>query len=155
MAALVLIAGQMWAASCARPGNKRAEIPTEPAESLEILAEDAPDPQADDQVQAFPPASDPIRRGACGIPLAVSIEAMFQDEGIQIVQRALIQRGLLSKDARVPGELDSATLEAIAELQRANDLPVVGLPTYATLRLLDIEPDEVLRTGDPRCDKAI
>lgn len=73
-------------------------------------------------------------------------------KGIRLIQERLLDRGLLDAGAFHPRELDEATLEAIADLQKEEGLAEVGLPTYGTVRALGLEPSAVYITGDASCE---
>jgi hypothetical protein len=72
---------------------------------------------------------------------------------IERIQERLVARELLATPYR-EGELDSPTLGAITDLQRRSELPAVGLPSYATVRALGIDPVEVFASGSARCGAA-
>lgn len=142
--------------------GKPAKIPENTAKSLELLAEDprrdelaeGEDGEAQEaQSAGLPPATEPTRYDPCGIPLAVSIEAMISPKAIAGIQEALIEKGLLAQDTYNDGELESSTLAAIIALQKQADLPPVGLPTYSTVEALGLDPRLIFTTGDPNCEE--
>lgn len=143
--------------------EKRATLPEETSESLEVLAEDPRRDEAaegeeaegearEDPITGLPRATKPSRQDPCGIPLAVSVEAMISPEGIVRIQEELVKKGLLPKDSYKRGHLESATLAAILALQKQADLPPVGLPTYSTVEALGLDPESVFMTGDANCE---
>lgn len=140
--------------------GKPAKIPENTAKSLELLAEDPRRDElaegAEDEEQqgtGLPRATEPTRYDPCGIPLAVSIEAMISPKAIAGIQEALVEKGLLAPDTYNDGELESATLAAIIALQKQADLPPVGLPTYSTVEALGLDPRLIFTTGDPNCEE--
>jgi hypothetical protein len=162
-----LLALSMAAAACIMAcggSDKRAKIPEETPESLEVLAEDprrnegAAGDAAEEEARAqritgLPPATEPIRQDACGIPLAVSIEAMITPEGVVRIQEELVKKGFLPKNSYKRGHLEASTLAAILALQKQADLPLVGLPTYSTVEALGLAPSTVFTTGDANCEE--
>src|SRR5690606_34645395 len=121
--------------------------------SLEVLAEDPRrdelaegeegegETEADEpEITGLPPATEPTRFDPCGIPLAVSIEAMIQPKAIVRIQEELVKEGLLAQNTYKEGQLESATVAALIALQKQEDLPPVGLPTYSTVEALGLEP---------------
>jgi hypothetical protein len=151
---LVPCALAAWACR-AGPG---APVPRDPPETLRVIAEDPATPRPaepedpQEEPTGFPQATEPLRRDPCGIPIGVAPESLMTAEGIGAVQRRLVEEDLLDADAFDRGLLDEPTLDAIRALQRREELPDVGLPTYATVRALGIDLDDVFLTGDPRCE---
>ena len=92
----------------------------------------------------------PRRRNACGVVVTVSMEGLMAPGGVALLQERLVQRQLLAPPYR-EAELDAPTLAALLELQRRSDLPAVGLPSYATVRALGVEPARVFQAGVARC----
>lgn len=140
----------------------RGKLPEDTAESLEVLAEDprrdepveGDEDQADEaQLSGLPPATKPTRYDPCGIPIAVSIEAMISPKAIVRIQEALVEKGLLGQNTYNEGELESATVGALIALQKQADLPPVGLPTYSTIEALGLDPSSIFTTGDPNCEE--
>ena len=69
------------------------------------------------------------------------------------MQGRLAQRQLLEAPF-LRGELDEPTLAALREFQKQAGLPPVGLPSYASVRALGLEPDQVFESGDASCGEA-
>lgn len=148
-------------------GSGAKPVPKAPPSTIAVVAdEDEPgqgwpgegkagekDGGDEDGGDAARPAEPALRRDACGIPVAVSMEALMLPGGIARIQQRLVARELLSPPYS-DDELDQATLEAILELQRRAELPRVGLPSYATVRALGIDPAQVFASGSARCGGA-
>ena len=79
-----------------------------------------------------------------GIPVAVSPAALLAPGGVRALSSALAERHLLPR-ARVGDQLDADVEKAIATLQRREEMPVTGLPTYATVAALGLSPEKVFR----------
>lgn len=141
-----LVVAAWWMAGCAGDGEERVRVPEAWPRTTELLAEGVGDDRP------LPAATKPLRRGPCGVPLALSPEGLMQPGGIRRVQTALVDAQLLAAGAYREGELDEATISAISELQEREQLPAVGLPTYATVRALGLELEEVFRSGEATCE---
>jgi hypothetical protein len=122
-------------------------VPEGPPRTLELLGAGMGD-------EELPLATEPLRRDACGVPLALSTAGLMQPAGVRQVQARLVEEGMLAAGDYREGALDAATIAAIMDLQRREDIPTVGLPTYSTVRALGIELDEAFRTGDETCEGA-
>ena len=100
----------------------------------------APPPEA---VKATKP---PYEHAAeTGIPFSSSPQGLMQDGGERKIQERLRDRHLLAA-AECTGQLDATTREAIRRFQKAEGLPVTGLPSYETVRHLGLDLDAVFRT---------
>ena len=111
-----------------------------------------PEPVKPEPPPAPEPAAEPVQ-GALGTPRWAGVKGngwiMIQglDGGtyenyypsvVKNVQTALQSEGLY--DGAISGMLDEATLNALGEYQKANDLGVSGVPTPRTREALKIPP---------------
>ncbi len=144
-------------------GEPPLQVPKQPPETLAVLV--APTPESEQMAGdgteksggerarlAFPLTKQPVRRDACGIPIAVSPVLLMRPGSVERLQQRLLERKFLEQGAFATGELDAATLTALAKAQDAADLPVVGIPNYATLEALDLSPVEIFMTGEATCE---
>jgi hypothetical protein len=146
-AAASAFAGLLSVTACSSDAKP---VPRVPPNTLSVIADEA-EPREGDAVGAAPgPAQAALWRGACGIPVTVSMEGMMLRGGIARIQERLVARELLAAPYR-EGELDRATIGALLELQRRSELPPVGLPSYATVHALGIDPAQVFVSGSARC----
>ena len=150
-----IVALLFGAAAC---GGGAKPIPQAPPSTIAVVAdEDQPGPAGagDAGPSGDEPrgAAPPLRRDDCGVAIAVSMEGLMVPGGVERMQRALVARELLSAPYR-DGQLDRPTLEAILELQRRSELPAVGLPSYASVRALGIDPSDVFVSGSSGCGGA-
>ena len=134
--------------SCPRVREEPVRVPEDPPATLELFGASL------DDDEELPPATEPLRRDACGVPLALSSAGLMGPEGIGRVQSRLVEEGILAAGDYQEGSLDATTIAAIVELQGREDLPQVGLPTYSTVRALGIDLDEAFHTGDESCEGA-
>jgi hypothetical protein len=118
--------------------------PTESRDPLETIAREP---------TGFSTQADPTRRDACGVPLAVSPEGLIRPEAIGSVQQRLVEEQLLADGGFRRGTLDAPTLDAILELQRREELPETGVPTYATIEALGLDRGEVFHAGEAECER--
>lgn len=90
-------------------------------------------------------ASGPTR-DISGIPVAVSPSGLMRPGAERLLQVALAARGFLT-ERQITGTFSEATREALRRLQIATGLPATGLPSYATVEALGLEPGRIFHTG--------
>lgn len=137
-------------------GERPLEVPETPPETLSVLVDpNTPSKEADGEGGrarvAFPLTKQSVRRDVCGIPVAVNPVVLMRPGSVETLQRRLVERELLKEANFRRGELDAPTLAALAEAQADAELPVVGIPNYATMLELGLEPTEVFVAGDAAC----
>jgi hypothetical protein len=80
-----------------------------------------------------------------GITMASTPQGLMQDGAEQKIQRRLQAKGLLRAD-QVNGQLDPPTREALRRFQKNEGLPTTGLPSYETVRHLDLSLDAIFHS---------
>jgi hypothetical protein len=145
-APLCLLCLMAAALACGHGARTPQPIPEHPPASLAPIAN-----QGSGDAGATFPAGRAATRGSCGIVTAVSPEGLLRPDGAGHIQDRLVQLGLLRPGTFQSGKLDDNTLSALMRLQREKHLPVVGLPTYATVEALGLAPDEVYLSGQTDC----
>ncbi len=141
-----LLCLMLGALACGHSARTPQPIPEHPPASLAPIANQG----AGDAGAVFP-AGRAATRGPGGIATAVSPEGLLRPDGAGHIQDRLVQLGLLRPGTFQSGKLDDNTLAALMSLQREKHLPVVGLPTYATVEALGLSPDEVYLSGQADC----
>lgn len=107
-------------------------------------AHDPPPPPA-----AVPPTKpDHEQAGETGLTMASTPQGLMREGAEQKLQARLGAKGLLPAEHRT-GLLDAETREALRRYQKREGLPATGLPSYETVRHLDLELDSIFRTAPP------
>lgn len=77
-----------------------------------------------------------------GVPFAPAPEGLLRPGAIDLLQEHLAAGGLLPAGPR-SGRLDPPTREALRKFQARHDLPKTGLPSYQTVRALELNPTRI------------
>ena len=78
-------------------------------------------------------------------------ESLFQEGGVERIERALIARGYLPEGkSRPDDDLGEKTSAALRAFQQDRDLARTGAPDAATLRALGLDPAQIYRSSAPR-----
>jgi hypothetical protein len=83
------------------------------------------------------------------IPTEMSPSGLLRAGAERLIQHRLHDRGLLAS-SQITGQLDPRTREALARFQDGRGLAATGLPGYATVAALELEPGAVFRSAAPR-----
>jgi hypothetical protein len=83
-----------------------------------------------------------------GLTMASTPQGLMREGAEQKLQARLGAKGLLPAAHRT-GRLDAETREALRRYQKREGLPATGLPSYETVRHLDLELDSIFRTVTP------
>lgn len=80
-----------------------------------------------------------------GLPLASTPQGLMQDGAEAKIQRRLQAKGFLHGE-QTSGQLDQPTRAALRAFQKSEGLPATGLPSYETVRHLDLSLDSIFHT---------
>lgn len=100
-----------------------------------------------------PTYQEPLLDELSGTAVAVSPTGLMRPGAEARLQRALIGRGVLAS-GHVTGRLDDPTRDALRRFQRTVGLPATGLPGYATVAALALEPTEIFESAPRPPDEA-
>ena len=80
-----------------------------------------------------------------GLTVASTPQGLMQEGAEGKIQRKLQARGFLHGE-QTSGQLDQPTRAALRAFQKSEGLPATGLPSYETVRHLDLSLDAVFHT---------
>jgi peptidoglycan hydrolase-like protein with peptidoglycan-binding domain len=81
-----------------------------------------------------------------GLPVASTPQGLMRDGAEAKIQGRLQARGFLTAGATTSGQLDQPTRAALRAFQKSEGLPATGLPSYETVRHLDLKLDSIFHT---------
>jgi hypothetical protein len=95
---------------------------------------------------AIPPTK-PEREQAVetGLPISSTSHGILQDGAELRIQQRLQEKGFLGGD-QTKGQLDPQTRQALRKFQKHEGLPPTGLPSYETVRHLQLDLDSIFQT---------
>lgn len=80
-----------------------------------------------------------------GLPISSTSHGILQDGAELRIQRRLVEKGFLDGQ-QSDGQLDPQTRAALRKFQKHEGLPPTGLPSYETVRHLDLDLDSIFQT---------
>jgi peptidoglycan hydrolase-like protein with peptidoglycan-binding domain len=98
---------------------------------------------------AVPPTKPDHEQAAeTGLTMASTPQGLMRDGAEERLQARLRAKRLLPAGHHT-GQLDAETREALRRYQKSEGLPATGLPSYETVRHLDLDLDSIFRTVTP------
>jgi peptidoglycan hydrolase-like protein with peptidoglycan-binding domain len=94
---------------------------------------------------AAPTKPDHEHAAETGLTVASTPQGLMQEGAESKIQRRLHAKGLLHGE-ETSGQLDPPTRAALRAFQKAEGLPATGLPSYETVRHLDLSLDSIFHT---------
>lgn len=122
---------------------ERAPEPASPlAQGWRVLIQQER-PRAQPTVASTPPRLEPHRGG---IPIGWEPSALMRPGGRRLLERRLRERGLMPVAEGEVAEAQAVS-EALLRFQAQRGLPETGLPGYATMEALGLEPAQIFGGG--------